>query len=133
MRTKTITPKQQVKIRAKFFRILASIGFQYQESEKGGYWWRKVNDTKRICVGFDVFNQCLGGRTNYIWQTTDLNQEPLFGYSGSCSVSASWGNANRLVDLTLERVYNEGMARAGEIYREKVAKIKQSVTLALDS
>lgn len=128
MKSRGLTEKQQAKVRARFFRLLKEIGFQYQASEKGGYWWRKVDSEHRVCVGFDVVDQCLGGRTSWAWQDAKLTEEPLFGYSGTCSVGPGYGTMARLVDITLERVYyhglHEGVVRERDIIKKAAEKIK---------
>lgn len=134
MRTRDLTPKQQAKARAKVFRALKGIGFQYAESERGGYWWRKVpRQDKRVCVGFDVRNLCLGGRTQWVWQDAPLDKEPLFGYSGTLSCNADCRNADQLIDMTLERFYDAGVGRGLEIERVKTTKAKAILANAVEA
>lgn len=116
MKSRSLTAKQQEKARAKVFKLLADIGFQYANRElTGGYWWHNITGTDfRVCVGFGVLDQCLGGRTNWVWQTAKLDEEPLFGYSGSTSIGAEWaewGTVERIMDITLERFYEIGLSR----------------------
>lgn len=132
---KTLTLKRQAKERAKAFRILKSIGFQYVESKDGGYWARQIpNSKQRLCVGFDVADQCFGHphRTNWIWQTAEADKEPLFGYSGSLHVGAEWGTTHKVIDITLEQFHSAGLCRGIELERIKTNKVKEKLTAMLN-
>jgi len=128
VKTRDLTPKQQVKAAAKIFRILKDMGFQRKERDPklGDYWWRKVpNRDRRVCVGYHLWDGCVGYRSNgWRWQTADLDQEPLFGYSGTTSIGVTFATVERVIDTTLERFYSEGI-RVGVAYeRQKTDKAK---------
>lgn len=129
---KDLTLKQQAKQRVKALRILASIGFQQTENKNGVYWWRRIDPTdERVCVGYDVVNQCSGGRTGWVWQRADLDKEPLFGYSGTTSIGSLWATADKVIEVTLEQFWCAGIARAHKHTTERIAKAKEIVNGAL--
>lgn len=113
--------------RRKALRLLAAIGFQMEKD----FWWLKVSNEKRVCVAFDVVDQCLGGRTSWVWQSAKLTEAPLFGYSGTTHVGAGWGTANKIIAITLERIFDEGVYRGLELERVKTSKLKAAITAAL--
>jgi hypothetical protein len=132
MKTRDLTLKQQAKQRTKALSILKSLGFQQTENKNGAYWWRKVASTdQRVCVGFDVVNQCSGGRTGWVWQQAPLDKEPLFGYSGTASIGSSWATADRIIDTTLEKFWGAGIAFTHKVANERIAKAKEIVNGAL--
>lgn len=137
MKIRDLTPKQQAKAAAKVFRILKDMGFQRKERapELGDYWWRKVpNQDKRVCVGLNLWNHCFGGRNNgWMWQTTNLNEEPAFGYSGTLSCNAGCRDADQIIDLTLERFLDAGVSRGVEIERMKTTKAKAILANAMEA
>jgi len=128
MKTRDLTLKQQAKVAAKVFRILKDMGFQRKERDPklGDYWGRKVpNQDKHVCVGYHLWNGCIGYRSNgWMWQTADLNQEPLFGYSGTTSIGATFGTVERVIDTTLEQFYREGVGIGVAYERQKTDKAK---------
>lgn len=128
---KPLTPKQQITARAKAFKLLAAIGFQHEPN--GDYWWKQTVDssTKRICVAFDIPDQCLGGNTDWVWQTAELDRPPAFGYSGSTSVGAQWANAQRVLDITLEQFHYAGISRGLESGRASTKELKTQISAAV--
>ena len=131
MKSDNLTSKQQLKVRARVFRLLAAIGFQYDT--KGEYWWRKVpGQDCRVCVGFNVADQCLGGRTDWVWQIAKLNENPAFGYSGSVHVGAKWGTVEKIVDITLERFWTAGFLCGLNSERDKRMSLIKSAKNLFD-
>lgn len=130
---KPLTEKQQIKTRAKIYKILASIGFQESIVSGGNYWWRKISDNKRICVGFNVHNQCFNNKTDWIWQTSELNKEPLFGYSGSTSLGAQWGTVNRIIDITLDQIHGMGISEGIMYSKVNLKKAKEKILEGVQS
>lgn len=131
MKITRLTIKQQAKVFRSINRIFKDIGFQYDNASLGkseGFWWRKIPQTEnRICVGFNVTDQCLGGKTGWVWKTARLNEWPKFGYSGSTSVGASFGTIKRILDITFEHFYYAGTEKIYQFEKEKRLKIKEEI------
>ncbi len=132
MKNNGLTPKQQLRTRNKVFKLLISIGFKF-ENEKN-YYWKEVgcNRDVKICVAFDVPDQCLGGRTSWVWQTAKLKENPLFGYSGSTHVGAEWGTLKKVIDITLEHFFTAGISDGVGYEKERYTKLKNTVCEALN-
>ncbi len=122
---------QQTRARAKVFKLLLSLGFQFDTA--GGYYWRVVGygRDQRVCVAFGVPNQCSGGKCEWVWQTAKLNEKPLFGYSGSTHVGAAYGTTEKVIDITLEQFWSAGIGHYAASAQERIKKAKEQVTAAL--
>lgn len=127
MSARFLTPLQQSRIQKKIFKLLSTLGFQQEKD----YWWFKANTDTRICIGFDVKDQCLGGRTSWCWQTAPLDKEPLFGYSGTTHVGASYGTVERIMEITFNHFYYVGCRVGRETEGEKRKKLKEALNTAL--
>jgi hypothetical protein len=121
MKDGSLTVKQQAKHRAKAFRLLLRIGFQLEGADENAFYWLKVNRDKRVCVAFDVLDQCSGGRTGWVWQTAKLDETPLFGYSGTTSIGPTWATSDRIISMTLNKIWEVGMSYGLEIEHRKVS------------
>lgn len=132
---RALTVKQQAKHRARAFRLLTAIGFKVQGPSSspfpGQFYWLKVGNDKRVCVAFDVIDQCSGGRTGWVWQTADLTGTPLFGYSGTCGVGSMWATCDRIISITLERIRDTGFFDGLMVERTKITKIKEALASTL--
>ena len=127
-----LTTKQQAKVRAKVFKLLLALGFQYDET--GSYYWRKVHDRsdQRVCVGFDVF-ETFGQHRNgcWTWMNTKLNEAPAFGYSGTTTLGPQFGTVERVIDTTLEQFWTAGISHSSAYNQAKVTQAKDKLTAAL--
>ena len=123
-----LTEKQQAKERAKIFKTLVAMGFTFDEA--GNYYWIEIRN-KRLGVGFNV-KDCLGGKIDWIWQTSEEGVNPAFGYSGSTSVGGCYGTFKRIMQITLENIYYmgffSGMSRANAVFKNDREEIRKAIS-----
>ncbi len=129
--SRTLNAFQQIRARSKVFKLLVALGFTFDE--KGGYYWRAVGHGRdqRVCVAFGVRDQCTGGSCDWVWQTAKLDAPPLFGYSGSTHVGAAYGNAEKVIDITLEQFWSAGISHSAAYNHAKLTQAKEKLTAAL--
>lgn len=134
MKTRDLTPKQQVKARARVFNLLLAMGFQFEADKADGFYWRKVRDggDTRVCVGYGVLNH-LSQRCDkcWAWQEAKLNEAPLFGYSGTTSCGASFGTVEHVLDITFECFWAAGIAHYSTSAQARIAEAKGKIAAAL--
>lgn len=128
---KTLTIKQQAKHRLRAFRLLTAMGFKTEISGADTFYWLKLGDDNRLCIGFDVADQCLGGRIDWAWKETTLTENPNFGYSGTTSVGPEWATSEEIISVTLDKIKSIGVMQGLLIERAKTAKIKASLAVIL--
>jgi hypothetical protein len=131
---RALTVKQQTKHRARAFRLLPILGFKVDGPPQCRFYWLDVGrriDGERLCVAFDVPDQCLGGRTGWVWQKAKLTEAPLFGYSGTTSVGSAWATCDRIIAVTLEQIASIGFVQGLLAERVKLTEIKTSLASTL--
>lgn len=130
MKRSGLTEKQQLKAAEKVFRLLASVGFQYNAA--GDYRWLKISEAERICVGFRIYDVLFQKPTDHwTWKTAPLTEEPRFGYSGSMSCGASFGTVERVLQTTFEQIRWAGVCDGLDMAHERTEKMKIEVRAAL--
>jgi hypothetical protein len=108
------------------------MGFKIEGTGSDAFYWLKVGSKQRVCVAFDVPNQCLGGRTGWVWQIAKLTENPAFGYSGSTCVGPTGGRSDKVISVTLEKIYYAGFYAGLLCERAKLVNLKAELTNVLN-
>ena len=99
--------------------------------EVNGYRYIDLRQDLRLNVGHDVPDAMTsmgpGGRTGWCWQTSLPTATPLFGMSGSTHCSLLWSSYEKVIRVTIERIFEEGIGVCARQEHTKSERLKEKI------